>query len=124
MDIPQQQLRAVVAADRALRACGMLAHNAREATQQRGAARACPRDVVVVIFDDDGARVAIGFRVLRRRWPAEPRGWRPVVGRACLAQAFSPTRLVLATMVMGLLVIAPLYYGLYCWFSYRLGYGF
>ena len=41
------------------------------------------------------------------------RGWRPIVDRDCLKRAFSPTRLVLATIVVGLLVIAPLYYGLY-----------
>ena len=41
------------------------------------------------------------------------RGWRPLVDRACLRRAFSPTRLVLATIVAGLFIIAPLYYGLY-----------
>jgi hypothetical protein len=47
------------------------------------------------------------------------RGWRPLVDRACLRRAFSPMRLLLVTAIVGLLVIAPLYYGLY-WVPGRL----
>jgi hypothetical protein len=40
-------------------------------------------------------------------------GWRPPVERTWLRRAFSPTRLVLATIVVGVFIIAPLSYGLY-----------
>lgn len=41
------------------------------------------------------------------------RGWQPLFDRACLTHAFSPLRLVLATLVAGATIDAPLRYGVY-----------
>lgn len=41
------------------------------------------------------------------------RGWRPLLDRACLARAFSPVRLLLATLIAGVTIQVPVAYGVY-----------
>jgi hypothetical protein len=41
------------------------------------------------------------------------RGWQPLMDRAWVARALSPTRLALATVAAGVLIAAPVTYGLY-----------
>ncbi|MCC7035444.1 MAG: hypothetical protein IT179_21700 [Acidobacteria bacterium] len=58
-------------------------------------------------------RLAIPFAGLAWLGHLLLRGWHPLFDRACLAHAFSPVRLLLATLIAGATIHAPVRYGLY-----------